>query len=96
MRVRAKFRCNSKTHTAQGDHHTCHVELTPVYEGMADGTSGNACEENKIFGEHTPSGEIKMTMIGEAASPGHGAASRFEPGKCYYVDFTPADVGDAE
>ena len=47
-------------------------------------TSG--CEENKSFSEYTPSGSIQMTI-----SNGKPAQELFEPGKEYYVDFTPAN-----
>lgn len=40
----------------------------------------------KDFTEATPSGEIRITI-----DVGFPAASAFEQGKTYYVDFTPAD-----
>lgn len=52
------------------------VVLNPVYSG---------CEENKTFWEHTPAGTITLTITNTAAR------DQFEPGKEYYVDFTPAE-----
>lgn len=54
------------------------VELKPVYGG----------EANKGWSEYTPSGTIEMSITAK------GAVGQFEPGKAYYVDFTPADEDD--
>jgi hypothetical protein len=53
------------------------VVLTPVYSGS---------EENKAFWEQTPAGSITLTITNEAAR------DQFQPGKEYFVDFTPAVV----
>ncbi len=59
-----------------------------IYEGenkqvtLAPVTGGS--EENKEFWKYSPSGEIKMTINGPASD-------LFEPGKEYYIDFTPAN-----
>lgn len=53
------------------------VKLTPVVSGS---------EENKTFYKWTPSGLIMLATINKEA------AKQFEPGKEYYVDFTPTDV----
>lgn len=58
------------------------ILMTPVYKDQ-EGLEGNAVEENQIFGKYTPSGEIKMLIIGEAAA-------LFGVGKFYYADFTEA------
>lgn len=42
-------------------------------------------EENKPWSKHTPQGEIKMAITNQAA------VDKFEIGKSYYVDFTPAE-----
>lgn len=42
-------------------------------------------EENKKFFAATPSGSINLGTINPEA------AAQFEPGKEYYVDFTPAE-----
>jgi hypothetical protein len=52
------------------------IKLSAVY-----GSEG----ENKDFTTATPSGELTMSI-----SKGAPAAEAFEPGKCYYVDFTEA------
>jgi len=41
--------------------------------------------EDVKFSQSTPCGDIEMTIDNEEA------LKRFEPGKSYYVDFTPAD-----
>lgn len=51
---------------------------------MSAVTSGS--EENKSFAEYTPSAQLQMHI-----SPGTSAASAFEQGKEYFVDFTPAE-----
>ena len=52
------------------------VQLTAVYS-----TTG----ENKDFTDATPSGSLTMSIIKDKP-----AASAFEPGKSYYVDFSEA------
>lgn len=74
MQVRAKFFVRSKEEYA--DPKNCGtVKLVPV-------TSGS--EENKQFYKWTPSGEINLMTVNEAAF------AAFELGKQYYVDFTLA------
>lgn len=53
------------------------VELSAVYNGS---------EENKKYFKWTPNGKIVLGILNEEA------ASMFEPGKEYYVDFTPANT----
>jgi hypothetical protein len=45
----------------------------------------NGSEENEQFWKYTPSGKIELSIENPSA------AERFEPGKEYYVDFTPAE-----
>lgn len=71
MSVRAKFRCDSIEHTADG----ATVKMAPVISGS---------EENKTFYRYTPGGSISLAVVNK------DTAARFEPGKSYYVDFTPA------
>jgi len=79
--VRAKFRvqevtlcnCWSGGKTVIGKR----IWMTPV-----SGQEG----ENKAFGDATPNGDIKMTIVLEDAS------SQFEINKDYYVDFSLADT----
>ncbi len=58
------------------------IKLYPVY---GSGDDGNAVEESRIFGHATPSGQIAMLIRNREA------ADRFEVGKSYYVDLTPAE-----
>ncbi len=82
MPVRAKFQVQSVKRYAWNPERV-EVELFPVYKSQA-GVSGNACEENNIFGTATPSGKIEMGIENPVA------AQQLELGKCYYVDFTEA------
>lgn len=75
--TRAKFVCASVTTFGYGGKE---VKLSVVYEPTPPET------ENAKFTKATPSGEITMRVDNPAA------AVQFEPGKAYYVDFTPADV----
>jgi hypothetical protein len=52
------------------------IKLSPVSGGS---------EENKQFWQYTPSGEITLNVSNPAA------LEKFEVGKEYYVDFTPAE-----
>jgi hypothetical protein len=71
-------RAKMKCHTIEHFEHGSKVRLGAVF-----GTNG----ENKDFAEATPSGEVWMQI-----SKGRPAAEMFEPGKEYYVDFTPVQV----
>lgn len=82
MAVRAKFYVRSITKFADPKGGGS-VALSPVFASK-EGISGNACEENHIFGQYTPSGEINMCILNPAA------LEQFELGKPYYVDFSPA------
>lgn len=53
-----------------------YVKMMPVTGGSA---------ENEQFFKWTPSGELRMGIV----SP--EVLKQFEPGKNYYVDFTPAE-----
>lgn len=55
------------------------VTLTPVYG------NGDPNHENTKFWEASPTGEIKLGTINAEA------ASQFELGKEYYIDFTKAE-----
>jgi hypothetical protein len=81
MTVRAKFFVKSLNHMATPGSDPC-AELTmaPVFGSYGDGTI------NESWSKWTPSGELKMTITNPAA------IAAFEPGKAYYLDFTPADA----
>lgn len=94
MTVRAKFTVMQKTETPtvwiEGKGYTQKATLvafSPVYASPPNDSKdrGNACIENRIFGEATPSGKIEMLICNQAAADG------FETGRSYYVDFTPVD-----
>ena len=79
MSVRAKFTCNSITRQQHWDKSKGEIQsikLAPV-------TSGS--EENKAFYEATPSGEISLNTLNQAAG------NYFELGKEYYIDFVKAE-----
>lgn len=42
-------------------------------------------EENRAFWQSTPSGVLEMNLVNPET------AARFEVGKSYYLDFTPAE-----
>jgi hypothetical protein len=63
------------------------VKLSPVYQNKP-GVSGNACEENRLFWEATPSGEITMHINNPAGFKPF--ADAFHKRIPFYVDFTEA------
>ena len=87
MTVRCKFYVTQKLETPvwTKDGYTekqTTVKLSPVYENTDAGVNG--ATENHIFGKNTPSGDITMSIMNQAAADG------FVTGKAYYIDFTPA------
>jgi len=64
------------------------VELGAVYK-YQEGVSGNACEENRMFGEATPQASVSMLICNPKAVEVFRKA--FEEKKPFYVDFTPAE-----
>lgn len=97
--VRAKFRVN-QIQMSQGQRQIKNPDGTPkkneqgynVYEPCEQRTiimqpvygNGAPDSENARFWDATPSGELKLCTINEAAW------SQFELGKEYYIDFTKA------
>lgn len=79
MTVRAKMKCFHVDNLVSGDPNevAADIRLVPVYD---DGKTDNAS-----WSKWTPSGEIRLFVTNP------GAIAQFEPGKTYYVDFTPAD-----
>lgn len=75
--VIAKMTCRSMETTDFGNWKQNKVQLGAIY-----GNHG----ENKDFNDATPSGECWMVI-----SEGRPAAKYFQPGKNYYVTFTPAN-----
>ena len=77
MTVRAKFKVQSITESKHWDStkgNLFTIAMHPVSSGS---------EENKVFFEATPSGEIKMAVQNEVGR-------MFPVGAEFYVDFTPA------
>ncbi|MFZ6819838.1 hypothetical protein [Undibacterium sp. Ji22W] len=72
MGVRAKFKVTSITEVSGG---AKEIKLYPV-------TSGS--DENKEFFKYTPSGEIRLSVLNEAAS------KQFAVDQEFFIDFTPA------
>jgi hypothetical protein len=75
--VRAKFRCSNIQTNNYGTSQSTVAHFTPVY-------SNDPNSENKVFGDATPNGRLEMHSTPERLS-------MFQPGKDYYLDFTPAD-----
>lgn len=78
MAVRAKFRCMSETHKKWGpedSHVTRSYEFMAVYDEITP--------EDRRFAKATPSGSITITVDNPAVV--------FEPGRSYYLDFTPVE-----
>jgi hypothetical protein len=82
MQVRAKFKVKTISDEGSG---LRSVTLTAVMPG--DGA--NQSKENAEFFKYTPTGEIRLGVLNEAAS------RVFQVGDEYYVDFTPAKVSAA-
>jgi hypothetical protein len=74
--VRAKFVCRSVSKSKHWDG-TNRFLFTASLQPVTGGT-----DENKSFFEATPQGSIEL---------GAFLPDAFEPGKEYYVDFTPAE-----
>ena len=77
--VRAKFRCTEKKQTPHWDPKNNQPSVDSVSFSPAYG------ESNKEWSAATPSGAIQLTITNPEA------INRFELGKHYFVDFTPAD-----
>lgn len=69
------MRCKVYCSYKQEANEGVHLHFTPVVEGS---------EENKQFFRWTPGGQVMFYTVNKEA------AAKFEHGKQYYVDFTPA------
>lgn len=58
---------------------------TVKFNAVSDGSP-----ENKTFSNYTPSAHLEIVIDNPAAK------DAFEPGKEYYLDFTPADAAPAQ
>lgn len=80
MTVRAKFYVKQINHMHHGqDNDATEITMAPVFGTFGDGSA------NESWSKHTPSGELTMMITNPAA------VEKFEIGKSYYLDFTPAD-----
>lgn len=75
-KVRAKFHCLSKQKDENGN--GTNISLMAVY-------SDDPNSENKQYWDLTPSGQINLQVLNDAAT------EKFEVGKEYYVDFIQAE-----
>lgn len=78
--VRAKMKCMNIERMSWGPPQKDQVK---VNMGVVYGSDPN--HENRAFSDATPSGSLSITIQGDKP-----AASMFEAGKEYYVDFTEA------
>lgn len=74
--VRAKFTCQSVQKSKHWDG-TDKYLYTAILTPVVSGS-----DENKSFFSSTPTGRIELGSFSE---------NHFEPGKSYYIDFTPAE-----
>lgn len=85
IQVRAKFQCQSvrkyRMSVQNPETHRWELGFVFEYEFMAVTGAASDSEENKKFFASTPTGSLKMSAVRE---------DLFEPGKEYYLDFTPA------
>lgn len=92
MPVRAKFRCTTveqssaaptevKRYGRPGEEPTTYLTWPRTFRFMAVYDTG--IPEDQRYAQATPSGELRMLVDNPAVS--------FEPGRDYYIDFTPVD-----
>ena len=74
--VRAKFRCSHFTQ------HAGYAGAKGCTEYQFDAVCADEVPENQRYHQATPSGKLTITLTNHAVS--------FEPGKHYYLDFSPA------
>lgn len=80
--TRAKFKCNSIKKYLSTVWNGGKPEQGVLYAFEFQAVTGNS-EENESFFASTPTGNISISAIRD---------DLFEPGREYYVDFTPAEV----
>ncbi|QTU64210.1 hypothetical protein [Streptomyces scabiei] len=78
MAIRAKFRCNTETHKKWGPNDS---QVARSYEFSA--VYDENLPEDQRYAKASPSGSLTIQVDNPAVS--------FEPGRSYYLDFTPAD-----
>jgi hypothetical protein len=81
MTVRAKFRCNSiESFAPAGTEGTRSFRFSAVYD--------DGIPENQRYARYTPSGELRISVDNPGVT--------FEPGRDYYLDFTPVEATSEE
>lgn len=85
MSVRAKFRVTAVTTSASN-----YGGNAGTVETKAVKLSAVSDPANVNWSKYTPGGEISMNINNPAAF------EQFEPGKCYFVDFTEAAAKEAD
>lgn len=73
--TRAKFHCNSVEQFNANGEGQRTYRFSAVYD--------DGIPENQRYAKYTPSGELRIQVDNPAVS--------FEPGKAYYLDFTPVE-----
>ena len=76
--IRAKFRCIFETHKKWGPD-DAHVTRSYEFQAMYDPET----PEDQRYAKATPCGSLTIQVDNPAVT--------FEPGKSYYLDFTPID-----
>lgn len=77
--VRAKFFVESIQHSdVPGTDQYASIVMRPVFGTYGDG------KVNESWSKYTPSGQLQITITNP------DAIDKFEKGKAYYLDFTPA------
>ena len=79
MSVRAKFTCNAKIPS--------YGSTTVFFNAVYSNKDGTRAEENKVFNDATPSGQIQISI-----AEGKPALDQFVIGEQYYVDFTKVEA----
>lgn len=77
--VRAKFRCGSLETYAPADIGDPQGPRTYRFQAAYDAST----PEDQRYAKYTPSGELRITVDNPAVV--------FEPGRQYYLDFTPVE-----
>ncbi len=79
-KMRAKFRIQTVTKLEGGNE-----KLEMCVVGRKDAYPPDGSDENNTFAKFSPSGKLELYIANPALW------GKFEPGKEYYLDFTPAE-----
>lgn len=84
MTVRAKFRCNSVEQFAPADLGSAEGPRTYRFQAAYD----QSVPEDQRYAKYTPIGSLTIQVDNPSVS--------FEPGRQYYLDFTPVEESPKE